>query len=236
VNRVEPQWSLAANGPGIYIGLTTAGMRHVMDPKLKKQLAHALDVVDEQGTRGPRLVEDAQRLWRRVERLIRMDLLADPDRDAIELACYALQLPMREVKPVSGKLGRTNLRDRTEQSAELLISTVGEHTDEELLDRATRLLHEIPHRPPMLEDARLLADALNLEDFGLIGLLNQMIQLTRQGDGIPQLAEGSEKREQYGYWEARLKDGFHFEPVRQIARRRLARARYPAGRVDRPDR
>lgn len=196
-----------------------------LDPKLKKHLAHALDVVDESSTRGPRLRDDAQRLWRRIERFIKMDLAADPDRQALELACHALQLPMREVKPLSGKLGRTNLKDRTEQAAELLISALSDHADEELLDRATRLLHEVPHRPPMLEDARLLADALNLEDFGVVGLLNQMIQLTRQGDGIEQLAEGSEKREQYGYWEARLKDGFHFEPIRQIAKRRLAKAR-----------
>jgi hypothetical protein len=86
----------------------------------------------------------------------------------------------------------------------------------------------MPHRPPVLEDARLLADAVNLEDFGLTGLVGQMIQLARQGDGIKQLVEGFEKREEYGYWEARLKDGFHFEPVRQIAKRRLARARQVA--------
>ena len=70
----------------------------------------------------------------------------------------------------------------------------------------------------MLDEAKLLADALNLDDFGVIGLVSSAIQLGRQGDGVNQVAEGSEKREQYGYWEARLKDGFHFEPVRQIAR------------------
>jgi hypothetical protein len=50
----------------------------------------------------------------------------------------------------------------------------------------------------------------------------------RQGGGVAQVADGSEKREQYGYWDARLKDGFHFEPVRQIARRRLEHARHVA--------
>src|SRR5262249_30392561 len=124
--------------------------------------------------------------------------------------------------------GRTNLRERAEQSAELLVSTLADDVEEELLDRATRLLLETPHRAPMLEDARILADAMNLDDFGLVGLVGQMIQLARQGDGVMQLTEGLEKREQYGYWEARLKDGFHFEPVRQIAKRRLARARQVA--------
>ena len=30
---------------------------------------------------------------------------------------------------------------------------------------------------------------------------------------------------QYGYWDARLRDGFHFEPVRRIAKRRLEHTR-----------
>jgi hypothetical protein len=200
-----------------------------LEAKLRKQLTSALDSVDQQGTHGPRLVDDAKRLWQRIEKFSAMNLVAEPDMDALELACYAIQLPMRQSKPpTSGKLGRTNLRDRTEQSAELLVTLFGGDIDEDLLDRATRLLHETPHRPPVMEDARLLADAVNLDDFGITGLIVQMIQLARQGSGVVQLAEGWEKREQYGYWEARLKDGFHFEPVRQIARRRLARARQMA--------
>jgi hypothetical protein len=197
-----------------------------LEAKIRKQVARALDTFEEQSKRGPRLVDDAQRLWRRVQRFIAMDLAAEPDVEALELACYALQLPMRQAKPPSaGKLGRTNLRERAEQAAELLVGSAGEGIDEGLLDRATRLLQEMPHRPPVMEDAKLLADAMNLEDFGVTGLMMQMIQLARQGDGIVQLVDGAEKREQYGYWEARLKDGFHFEPVRQIARRRLVRAR-----------
>lgn len=200
-----------------------------LEARLQKQLIAALECVDEQSTRGPRLVDDAQRLWQRVRRLVGMDLVAEPDLPALEVACWALQFPMRQAKPPSsGKLGRTNLRERCEQSAELLVSTLGEQIEEELLDRAIRLLQEMPHRVPVMEDARLLADAINLEDFGVVGLLEQMIQLARQGDGVKQLAEGCEKREEYGYWEARLKDGFHFEPIRQIAKRRLARARQVA--------
>jgi hypothetical protein len=198
-----------------------------LDAKIKRKLAQALAVVDERGdTKGPRLLDDARRLWQRVEKLISMHLVADPDQDALELACYALQLPLRQAKPpVGGKLGRTNLKDRTEQGAELLVTLLEEDADEELLDRATRLLHETPHKSPMVEDARLLADALNLDDFGVIGIVLLTIQLARQGDGVTQLAEGCEKREQYGYWEARLKDGFHFEPVRHIAKERVEHAR-----------
>ena len=80
----------------------------------------------------------------------------------------------------------------------------------------------------MLDEAKVLADAVNLDDFGITGLIIQAVQLSRQGDGLMQVADGAEKREQYGYWDARLKDGFHFEPVRQMARRRLENTRAAA--------
>jgi hypothetical protein len=200
-----------------------------LDANLKRRLQQLLSVVDEHGTRGSRLFDDAQRLWSRAHTFIQLKLAEDVDADAVELSCHALQLPMRQIKLVStGKLGRTNLRDRAEQSAELLVSLAGQEIDEPLLDRTTRILQEMPHRNPMIEEAKLLADALNLDDFGIIGLLAQTIQLSRQGDGIKQVEEGIQKRDQYGYWEARLKDGFHFEKVRQIAKRRLDHARNAA--------
>jgi hypothetical protein len=201
-----------------------------LDVKLKRRVQQALSVVDDHSVQGPRLMNDAQRLWARVQQFIKMRLVtAEPDLDAMELACHALQLPLRQIKLLSpGRLGRINLKDRAEHSAELLLSVLEEAVDESLLDRTARLLHELPHRSPMLEEAKLLADAVNLEDFGVTGMFAQMVQLGRQGEGVVQLAEGMVKREQYGYWDARLKDGFHFQPVRQMALRRLEHARHVA--------
>ena len=199
-----------------------------MDNKLRQRLTRALAVVDEHGVRGPRLMDDADRLWRRVQSLLKLGLIPNEsaDTDALELACYALELPMRSSSNLpAGKLGRTNLRDRTEQAAELLVGAVGNEAPEELIDRATNILLAMPHRNPASDESKLIADALNLDDFGVIGVINRAIQLGRQGDGVNQVADGNDKREQYGYWDARLKDGFHFEAIRQIALRRLSTAR-----------
>jgi hypothetical protein len=204
-----------------------------MDAALRAHLQQQMGELDAAPTRGPRLVDDAQRLWRRVQRFVCMGLVAaSPEMDAIELACYAMQLPMQTTRLLpAGRTGRTSLRDRAEMSAELLVSTLGDRIEPSLLDRTTRLLHELPQRSPILEEARLLADAVNLDDYGIIGMLHQTIQAARAGEGIAQVADGCEKREQYGYWEARLKDSFHFEPVRQIAERRLANYRDAARRL-----
>ena len=74
------------------------------------------------GTAGPRLLDDARRLWRRVRQFIDAPLVTDGvDRDALELACYAIQLPQKRRRTAaSGKPIRPNLRARAEEAAELL--------------------------------------------------------------------------------------------------------------------
>jgi hypothetical protein len=198
-----------------------------LSSNIRRRLEQVLSTLDDDGTLGPRLRQDAVRLWHRAQRFVAMNLIGpDADAESMELACYALQLPARQAGGViSGKLGRTSLRDRCEQAAELLVSLVGSDIDEKLLDNTTRILHEITHRSPVIDEAKLLADALNLDDFGLTGLIVTTVQMALQGEGVSDLIAASEKREQYGYWSARLKDGFHFEPIRAIARRRLETAR-----------
>src|SRR4051794_6328058 len=137
-----------------------------VDAKLREYVEQALAVVDDQGTHGPRLLEDAARLWGRVEHFIGMHLVHEGiDAEALELACYAMQLPTRRKgKTATGKAAtkagvKSTLRDRAEEAAELLVGIAGPEVDESLLDRATRILQEMPHRSPMLDEAKLLADA-----------------------------------------------------------------------------
>jgi len=190
-----------------------------LEPELQQHLQRLLTSAPD--SPASRLLDDARRLWHRVQRLIELNLTPpELDRQTMELACHALQLPDRTGKPV-GKLGQVNLRERAEQAAELLISSLSRHADEQLIDRATMLLRELPLRSPKLPEAKLLADAVNLDDFGLTGLLLQAMQLARQHASVTAVVQGFVKRQQYGYWEARLKDGFHFEPIRQMARQRL---------------
>src|SRR5947207_14882543 len=182
-----------------------------------------LTVVEAGGVKGLRLIEEGKRLCKRVCLFVHMKLAENSlDEDALELACFALQLPSRNAKLlIPGKMGQVSLKDRCEQAAELLISTASEHVDSELLERATTILREMPHRNTKMEEARLLADSVNLDDFGITGLIMQAMQMSRQNAGVEQVADGFGKRQQYGYWEARLKDGFHYEPVRKVARERL---------------
>jgi hypothetical protein len=196
-----------------------------LESRVKNQLAKLLSFHDEAGGKGNRLVDDAERLWGRVHRFVEMKLVAgDLDHDALELACHAVQLPLRFSKG-TGRKGQVTLRERCEQGAELLINHLDEIVADELLERTSELLHETLVKAPGMDEARLLADALNLDDFGVTGAMLLAMQCGRQNVGIRQFMDSFEKREQYGYWSARLKDGFHFEPVREMARKRVEAAR-----------
>lgn len=197
-----------------------------LEAGLAHHLERILSVVDDGGARGTRLLDDARRLWGRVQRFISLNLVPpEVDRDALELACHALQLPLRHGKaPATGRMSQVSLRDRAEQAAELVITVNTDEANMDLMERSARILRELPARNPEKAESKLLADAMNLDDFGVTGLILQAMQSARLHAGITPVAEGFEKRRQYGYWEARLKDGFHFEPIRQLARRRLNEA------------
>ena len=199
-----------------------------LDAQLRRRVRQALRPPGPSfASDAPRLDADARRLWRRVRRFARDGLVRTPPDDAaLELACWALQLPMRRGEDVAvGRLGIGNLRDRAELAAQRLVEELADDADADLLDRTARLLHETPGRPPVLEEAKLLADAVNLDDFGAGGALRQLAELAVRGEGVDTLLDAWHKGRDYGYWQARLADGFHFPAVRRLARRRLDNAR-----------
>ncbi len=214
----------------------TYGRFMTLDARVRRRAREALstEVGPVEPVVAARLADDARRLWRRLRKLAASGTVRNPvDEPALELACWALQLPMRTSDlPTNGPMGIVNLRERTERAAQLLVEELGEHIDATLLDRTIRLLQESPHKPPVLEEAKLLADATNLDDFGVVGVLKHAAEAGRRGGGIDALAKNFAKQLEYGYWQARLADGFHFAASRSIARRRLDNARRLFGMLD----
>jgi hypothetical protein len=90
------------------------------------------------------------------------------------------------------------------------------------LDLLARILREHRRRHTDLPEARILADALCLEEFGLIGLWHQMRALHAQSKTPEQLLKLWKAQHDYGYWNTRLRDGFHYEITRTTAAARLA--------------
>jgi hypothetical protein len=90
------------------------------------------------------------------------------------------------------------------------------------LDLMLRILQEHRQRETKMPEAKLLADALAMEEFGLIGLWNQNRQFHASGKTLEQLLKLWKAQHDYGYWESRLRDGFHYETARRAAHERLS--------------
>jgi hypothetical protein len=85
-----------------------------------------------------------------------------------------------------------------------------------------RILSEYRIKKTTLPEAQLLADAVGLEDVGLVGLWNQTRVFHAAGKTLEQIVKLWTTQRQYGYWNSRLADGFHFAASRAVAERRLA--------------
>jgi hypothetical protein len=89
------------------------------------------------------------------------------------------------------------------------------------LDLMLRILQESRRRDAKMPEARILADALTMEEFGLIGLWNQNRQFHASGKTLEQMLKLWKAQHDYGYWESRLREGFHYEISRRCASERL---------------
>jgi hypothetical protein len=101
------------------------------------------------------------------------------------------------------------------------------------LDQMLLILKEHRKRETTSAEARLLADALSMEEFGLIGFWNQCRQFHSTGKTPEQLLKLWKAQHDYGYWESRLREGFHHEASRAAARERLAQMKGMYDRLQR---
>ena len=107
-------------------------------------------------------------------------------------------------------------------AAELAADQLADLLSADDLDRMIKILQEHRRRETKTPEARLLSDAVSMEEFGLIGLWNQNRQFHASGKTLEQLLKLWKAQHDYGYWESRLRDGFHYEAARSAARNRLA--------------
>ncbi|MEW6250154.1 MAG: HD domain-containing protein [Planctomycetota bacterium] len=102
-----------------------------------------------------------------------------------------------------------------------------------LLDEAERLLPEpirrlaadairqCNDRRTTLPEARILADAEALDELGTLYVLRQFRLYQGEARPLQQIIDTWQRQREYRYWDVRLTTGFHFAPVRELARQRL---------------
>ena len=88
------------------------------------------------------------------------------------------------------------------------------------LQRAVRAVRQCNDRKSDLVEGRILCDAENLDQIGPQALDVMVRKLLSEGRAMADLVAAWDRQEEYHYWQARIKECFHFSPVRDLAQQR----------------
>ena len=104
------------------------------------------------------------------------------------------------------------------------------------MERICHIIINSGRRDTTLIEAMILADARNLDDMGAVGIFNEMRRYVIHGRGATEALTGWNRKIEYDYWAARLRESFRFESVRKIAEQRLRAAQTFMEQLERENR
>ena len=115
--------------------------------------------------------------------------------------------------------------DVKEYSAELAGDRLRGRVPGRQLARIQEIIRRAHDASIDLAEAKILSDADSLDDIGALGVWRDMRRYILEGRAVADTVRAWQQREQYGYWEARLREAFNLETARRLAERRLEAAR-----------
>ena len=89
------------------------------------------------------------------------------------------------------------------------------------IEKVTQVITDWKQPQPDRPETMVLSDADNLEEFGLLGIFQLVRAAQAGGKSARQILESWNRQQEYHYWDARIKNAFHLETARKIARERL---------------
>lgn len=110
-----------------------------------------------------------------------------------------------------------------EQGASLMERSLRGLIPPESLKRASHAIRALNDRQTNSIEAQVVADADNLDEFGLLVFWPTIRRGTLDGKGVKAAIDTWHRRREYQFWTARINDSFRFAPVRELARERLAK-------------
>ena len=193
-----------------------------------KRARNDLIVTTDQGDDDVFLWEHSCRVARVAQHLATVEEVSaqDPDEGAI-VAAALYHDAVWAIRVKSGEISRTDillvpLNDAAaEQSASLLEDRLKDVLPPASLERAARAIRLMHEREPQSIEAQIVAEANNLEEFGLLSLWPAIRRGMHEGKGVQAVIDSWRRKKEYHFWTARLRDSFRFETVRELAGARL---------------
>ncbi len=187
-------------------------------------------------------------LWDRAKRLVRnieyicrlpevLEIGSQLDRFCLTAAAYFCDAGLTRPVVSCNNNATSALPDRSAELAEVLNTDRFRHLSTQVvakkldsilpaqkIDKINTIIIESGDRLTNMTEAMILSDARNLDDMGLVGVFNEFHRSLVYGRVITDVLQSWKSKIDYRYWQARLKEDFHFEAVRKKASRRLANA------------
>jgi hypothetical protein len=177
----------------------------------------------------------AQRLVRNVEHICRLPELTEADsavdRFGLTTAAYLSDAGFARYADPQDMAARFVLADVTlgdllDFSTQIVSDKLCGALAGPKIDKINRIIIESGNRFSDMTEAKILSDARNLDDMGAVGLFNEFRRYVVHGKGASDVLDSWQRKVDYRYWEARLKEGFRFESVRKLAGERFLAAEY----------
>lgn len=198
--------------------------------EVRKNAEQALTIDMRSGVTDSFFWDRSQRLVRNVEFICRLPELEAANLQ-IDSFCLAVAAYFCDSGVVvlynkdNGRLkGNGNGEDHLECSAEVVGEKLEGVLEAKKIKKIGMIITESGNRFSQRTEAMILSDARNLDELGAVGIVNELRQYTMLGKNVCDALGIWKRKKEYGYWQARLKEGFRFESVRKIAGQRLSKA------------
>jgi len=178
------------------------------------------------------LFDHSRRVMEVAERLSRCREVRDwrIDRFALQVAALfhqaaTVRLDEERRRSTVYAAATMSAEDVKEYSAELAGDQLRGHLPERQLDLVQEVIRRAHDASIELAEAKILSDADSLDDIGALGVWRDMRRYILEGRAVEDAVRAWQRREEYGYWEARIREAFNLETARRLAQRRLEGAR-----------
>jgi HD superfamily phosphodiesterase len=168
---------------------------------------------------GPQRLEHTQRVLRCCGLIADLPELAGR---RIDRRCLQVAAIFHEVGAAgaAGAGGGEEAATRA-RSADLMMTAAADLLPERQLARCARILRESASRVTDLLEAQILADAINLEDLGALGVWAELRRFAAAGRPVGEALISWQRKIEYNYFQARIKDCLRLAAVRRLANKRL---------------
>lgn len=186
------------------------------------------------------LWEHAERVARSAHFILQLPEISQAKPDAQAVIAAALYHDVAWVSRLSqGEISREEILIRPvpdahrEQSAISMEKSLVQLMSPESLRTASTAIRMLNEREVEQVECIIVADAENLEEFGLLAFWPNIRRGVLEGKGVQAVVDTWHRRREYQFWAARLRDSFRLEPVRQLAHRRLQAYERVMGEIER---